>query len=113
MLLTLLLSERQLLERFRSGERRALEDVYRHYVRPVSEFLSRGFTFSSRDRTLRFRGYTQPFDLDNAIQETFTRAFKDSARIGYDGLNSYKNYLFAIARNLVIDEFRSRETAMS
>ena len=41
------------------------------------------------------------------------RAFKESARLGYDGLHSYKNYLLAISRNLVVDEFRNREVAMS
>jgi RNA polymerase sigma factor (sigma-70 family) len=111
--MTLLIERRELLERFRQGERRALEEVYRHYVADVSNFLGRGFTFQSRDRHLRFTGYTQPFDVDNAIQETFTRAFKESARLGYDGLHSYKNYLLAIARNLVVDEFRNREVAMT
>jgi RNA polymerase sigma factor (sigma-70 family) len=111
--MTLLIERRELLERFKKGERKALEEVYRHYVADVANFLQRGFSFQSRDRTLRFTGYTQPFDLDNALQETFTRAFKESARLGYDGLHAYRNYLFAIARNLVIDEFRNREVAMS
>jgi RNA polymerase sigma factor (sigma-70 family) len=111
--MTLLIERRELLERFKKGERKALEEVYRHYVADVANFLSRGFTFNSRERSLRFMGYVQPFDLDNAIQETFTRAFKESARVGYDGLHSYKNYLLAIARNLVLDEFRNREVAMS
>jgi RNA polymerase sigma factor (sigma-70 family) len=111
--MTLLIERRELLDRFRRGERRALEEVYRHYVSEVARFLTLGFTFSSRDRTLRFSGYRQPFDLDNALQETFTRAFKESARHGYDGLHPYRNYLYAIARNHVIDEFRSRESAMT
>ena len=111
--MTLLIERRELLDRFKKGERKALEEVYRHYVEDVANFLSRGFSFNSRDRQLRFTGYVQPFDLDNAIQETFTRAFKESARVGYDGLHSYKNYLLAIARNLVLDEFRNREVAMS
>jgi RNA polymerase sigma-70 factor (ECF subfamily) len=113
MLLMLLVERRDLLARFKSGDRRALEEVYRHYVGDVANFLRRGFSFTSRDRAFRFSGYFQPFDLDNAVQETFVRAFKESARLGYDGLHSYKNYLFAIARNLVVDEFRSREVAMS
>jgi RNA polymerase sigma factor (sigma-70 family) len=111
--MSLLSERRELLDRFRRGERQALEEVYRHHVSDVAAFLSRGFTFQSRERTLRFVGYTQPFDLDNALQETFARAFKESARLGYDGLHSYKNYLLAIARNLVLDEFRNREVAMS
>jgi RNA polymerase sigma-70 factor (ECF subfamily) len=111
--MSLLIERRELLDRFKRGERRALEEVYRHYVADVAAFLSRGFTFSSGGRTLRFAGYTQPFDLDNAVQETFVRAFKESARVGYDGLRPYKQYLMAIARNLVLDEFRTREVAMS
>jgi RNA polymerase sigma-70 factor (ECF subfamily) len=113
MLLMLLVERRDLLARFKEGDRRALEEVYRHYVTDVANFLRRGFSFTSRERTFRFSGYVQPFDLDNALQETFVRAFKESARLGYDGLHSYKNYLLAIARNLVVDEFRNREVAMS
>jgi RNA polymerase sigma factor (sigma-70 family) len=111
--MSLLIERRELLDRFKRGERRALEEVYRHYVPELAAFLQRGFTFQSSGRALRFSGYTQPFDLDNALQETFTRAFKESARVGYDGLHPYKSYLFAIARNLVLDEFRNREVAMS
>jgi RNA polymerase sigma factor (sigma-70 family) len=111
--MSLLIERRELLDRFKQGERRALEEVYRHYVSDVAAFLQRGFTFNSQGRALRFVGYAQPFDLDNALQETFTRAFKESARVGYDGLHPYKNYLLAIARNLVLDEFRNREVAMS
>ncbi|MDB4970990.1 MAG: family polymerase sigma factor [Myxococcales bacterium] len=111
--MSLLIERRELLDRFKRGERRALEEVYRHYVPDVAAFLQRGFTFSSGGRPLRFGGYAQPFDLDNALQETFARAFKESARLGFDGLHPYKSYLFAIARNLVLDEFRNREVAMS
>lgn len=111
--MSLLIERRELLDRFKRGERRALEEVYRHYAPDVAAFLQRGFTFSSAGRSLRFSGYAQPFDLDNALQETFVRAFKESARLGYDGLHPYKSYLLAIARNLVLDEFRNREVAMS
>jgi RNA polymerase sigma-70 factor (ECF subfamily) len=111
--MSLLIERRELLDRFKRGERQALEEVYRHYVPDVAAFLQRGFTFQSAGRPLRFSGYAQPFDLDNALQETFLRAFKESARLGYDGLHPYKSYLFAIARNLVLDEFRNREVAMS
>lgn len=109
----LLVEKRELRERFRAGQRAALEEVYRHYAPAVATFLSQGFGFNSRGRALRFTGYQQPFDLDNALQETFTRAFKESARLGYDGLHGYRNYLLAIARNFVLDELRSREVAMS
>lgn len=111
--MTLFLERRELLARFRAGERRALEEVYRHYAPVVASFLSRGFTFRSGDRTLRFDGHRSPFDLDNTLAETFLRAFREQARLGYDGLNPYKNYLLTIARNLVLDELRGREVALS
>jgi RNA polymerase sigma factor (sigma-70 family) len=109
----LLVERRELLTRFRAGQRAALEEVYRHYAPPVAEFLARGFSFASRGRPLRFAGFSQPSDLDNALQETFTRAFKESARLGYDGLHPYKGYLLAVARNFVLDELRTREVAMT
>jgi len=94
------------LTRFRSGDGRVLADVYRQHVAGVASFLRRGFSYGSRNRILRFRGYAQPFELDNALQETFARAFRPSARQAYDGLRPYRSYLLAIARNVVLDELR-------
>jgi RNA polymerase sigma-70 factor (ECF subfamily) len=79
----------------------------------IGAFLSRGFTFSSKGRTLLFNGYQKPYDLENALQETFARSFSGQARLAYDGLTPYRSYLTAIARNLVISELRRREVAMS
>jgi RNA polymerase sigma factor (sigma-70 family) len=111
--LSLLVERRDLLDAFRRGEQSALADVYRHYAPELAAFLRRGFTFSARNSQFRFRGYESPFDLDNSLQETFSRAFKHSARLNYDGLHPYKPYLFTIARNFVLEEFRHREVAMS
>lgn len=47
------------------------------------------------------------------MSETFLRAFSPGAREGYDGLSSYKNYLYTIAKNLVIDDFRKKERAFT
>ena len=44
--MSLLIERRELLDRFKRGERRALEEVYRHYAPEVAAFLQRGFTFS-------------------------------------------------------------------
>ena len=109
--MSLFLERRELLAPFRAGHRPALESVYRHYAPVVASFLGRGFSFQSRERSLHFAGFSQPFDVDNGLQETFVRAFKESARIGYDGLRPYKSYLLAIARKLVIDQLRAREFA--
>jgi RNA polymerase sigma factor (sigma-70 family) len=107
--MTLLLERPQLLLRFRAGDRSALEEVYRFYMGTVATFLARGFTFRSGEKMLSFAGFREPFDLDNALQETFTRAFRESARSGYDGLHPYRSYLLAIARNLVLDQLRRRD----
>ncbi len=101
-----------LRERFRVGERAALDQVYRHYVADLANFLRHGFTFSSGGRPFGFSGYHQPFDLDSALQETFARAFQPSARHAFDPQLSYRNYLLAIARNFVLDECRRREIPM-
>jgi RNA polymerase sigma-70 factor (ECF subfamily) len=99
------------LHRFRDGDRATLGELYRQHVPGVASFLRRGFSYSSGSRILRFRGYTQPFELDNALQETFARAFRPAARQGYDGLRPYRSYLYAIARNVVVDELRQRDPA--
>lgn len=109
----LLVERRELRDRFRAGDRAALGEVYRHYAPELAAFLGRGFVFQSQGRALRFAGYREPFDLDNALAETFLRAFKESARLGYDGLHPFSGYLVGIARNLVLDELRRREVAMS
>jgi len=111
--MSLLSGDRKLLKRFRGGESEAMARVYDEYSPAIAAFLTKGFTFSSKGRLLQFRGYHQPFDLENALQETFVRAFSERARLAYDGLNPYKSYVTAIARNLVLSELRRREIAMS
>ncbi|MBI2374943.1 MAG: sigma-70 family RNA polymerase sigma factor [Deltaproteobacteria bacterium] len=109
----LLLEDRKLLDRFRRGDRAALDAVYRAYARELASFLRNGFSFSSGGRACRFRGATSHFDLEDRLQETFGRAFAEPARMGYDGVSPYKAYLITIARNLVIDEFRRKERALT
>lgn len=111
--MSLLSSDRELLKQFRQGEQQALARVYREYAPAIAAFLARGFTFSSKGRKLQFNGYHQPFDIENAVQETFVRAFAERARLSYDGLSPFRSYIMAIARNLVLSELRRREVAMS
>jgi RNA polymerase sigma factor (sigma-70 family) len=103
---------RALLERFRKGEKAALEVVYRAYAPAVAAFLRKGFSFKSGVRTCRFLGSRTEFDLEDRVHDTFSRAFQEGARLGYDGLTPYKTYLFTIARNLVIDDLRRKERAL-
>lgn len=106
-------SDPALLAAFRRGDTEALGQVYSAYAPEVAAFLRRGFFFQSRGRCLQFRGYDQPFDLDNCLHETFVRAFAVRVRTDYDGATPYRRYLLTIARNIVLDEHRRREVAIS
>lgn len=79
------------------------------YAQDVGKQLRFGFSFESRGRAHRFVGYGSAFDLQDALHETFRRAFEPRAREGYDGLRPYLPYLRTIARNVVLRSFRKRE----
>ena len=100
---------RWVLRGFRDGEARALTEVYRRHVRDVTGQLRHGFSFSSRGRAHRFVGYGSAFELQDALHETFRRAFEPRARASYDGIRPYGPYLKTIARNVVLRGFRARE----
>lgn len=108
----LLVEDRGLLDAFRRGERPALERVYTTFAPAVAAFLRRGFSFESGGRACRFQGTRSTFDLEDRLHDVFARAFGEAARLGYDGLSSYRTYLFTIARNLIIDDFRRKEHAL-
>ncbi len=103
----------KLLAAFKAGERAALETVYRHYFPGVTSFLRKGFTFSSGKGTFYFKGIQEPSELKAAVQEVFRRAFEAKARASYNGINSFTNWVLAIGRNMVINQFRNREIAFS
>lgn len=106
--MTTLIEDRELLARFRSGDREALDRVYRCYVREVASFLRAGFMYSLDGRPTYFPGLRSPFELESTVQEVFARAFAPQARERYDGLRPYVGFLFGIARNVVLDEVRRR-----
>lgn len=105
----LLVEDRSLLHDFRRGVTGALDRVFREYAPAVALNLERGFGVSIANRERRFRGYTSAFEREEALHEVFVRAFSERARLSYDGLHPYRNYLFGITRAVVIDEFRVRE----
>ena len=109
----LLMEDRPLLDAYRRGEQAALYKVYEHYKESVAKTLRIGFTFSSGGQVFRFRGYATAFGLQDALQETFLKAFGDRARSGYSGLQPFAPYLMGIVRNLVIDDFRRRRREMA
>ncbi len=101
-----LADDRERLARFRRGDADVLAATYQRYSPAVAKMLNSGFTFQSATGPALFKGRLQPFDVDDLVQDAFVRAFSESARLRYDGLRSYQNYLFAIARNLLIDRHR-------
>ena len=102
---------REFLDRFRSGQQAALREVYHEHVADLSRMLRFGFVFQSGGQTSRFRGFSSPYELQDALQESFRRAFEPRARESFDGLRPYRPYLRTIARNVVIASFR-RHRAM-
>jgi RNA polymerase sigma factor (sigma-70 family) len=100
---------RALLSGFRAGEREALTAVYRMHAETVALLLRHGFSFESGGHRHRFAGYGSGFELQDALHETFRRAFEPRAREGYDGIRPYGAYVTTIARNLVLRTFRARE----
>ena len=107
--MTFFAGDRDLLEAFRRGDRQVLARVYDHYIGPLSHILRQGFSVPSGERVLHVPGLSAPSDIELAVQEVFLRAFRPNARQGYDGERNYGNYLFRIARNWRIDEFRKRD----
>jgi len=103
-----LVEDSLLRQAFRRGEREALATVYREYVGPLYQLIGRGFRFESQGRCYAFKGQDAIWAVEDTVQNVFIRAFAESARLGYDGLRPYRNYLASIAKNLIIDEHRAR-----
>ncbi len=104
--MTWLVENKDVLKGYRDGRQQAWSLIYDHYAGDLRRFVSMGFSFESRGKGFRFQGFSNPLDVDDVIQESFVRAFSESARLNYDGLHSFQNYLFAIARNVIIRDFR-------
>jgi RNA polymerase sigma-70 factor (ECF subfamily) len=93
---------RDLLDRYRRGDREALESVYWAYVDPVERLVT---------RCIRAHGPISPeyaMSVEDLVQDVFTRAFTESSRLAYDGIRDYGPYIFTITRNVVVDAFRRR-----
>ncbi|MGM0578467.1 MAG: RNA polymerase sigma factor [Myxococcota bacterium] len=89
----LLRDDRDCLDAFRRGDRRAMARVYEAYLPLVRTVCYHGFG--------GFKGFFDPVDRDDAVQSIFAAAFEERARRGYDGLQPYSRYLRGIAHNVV------------
>jgi RNA polymerase sigma factor (sigma-70 family) len=104
---TIFSNDRELLERFRRGDRTALAAVYERYVDDVATLARRGFTIESSGHVY-VRGATGDGERE-LVQETFLRAFAQKARLAFDGIGAYRPYLLRITKNLMIDRFRAAQ----
>lgn len=101
-LMTVFREQPELLEAFRKGERRALERVYRAYVRGLDSYLR------TLARATSCPELAQPSAVADALQEVFVRAFSPEARKRFEADRPFGPYLRAIARNLFVDLLRAR-----
>ena len=106
--MTILVEDRELLIRFRDGDRAALDRVYRHHAPHVASFLRSGFMYALQGQPTHFPGIRSLFELESTVQEVFARAFAPAARMRYDGLRPYIGFLYGIARNVALDDLRRR-----
>lgn len=102
--------DRDLLQRFRDGDQSALAEVFKRHSERLARCLRQGFAFRSGGKQHRFPGVKDRNDLHDLVAETFRRAFEEKGRMAYSGTSPYDSYLMAIARNIVIDRLRSRES---
>jgi RNA polymerase sigma factor (sigma-70 family) len=82
---------------FREGDPRALAEVYRAHVTTVARRL--------RSHPLARRAAGE--EVGDLVQETFCRAYAESARRRYDSARPYRPYLLRISLNLLTDRARS------
>jgi RNA polymerase sigma factor (sigma-70 family) len=99
-------NKRDLLDRFRRGDRDALAAVYQAYVDDVARLARLGFTTTTAEGPVRIAGAGDVDTQHELVQETFVKAFAPTARQGYDGLRPYRPYLMRIAQHVIIDRFR-------
>jgi RNA polymerase sigma factor (sigma-70 family) len=92
------------LDGFRRGERKVLARVYSEHVEEVERFVRSFFTSDYQKHRLASRSV----DLEDLVQEIFTRAFSQTARLSFDVQRPYGPFLGALARNLVVDWARRR-----
>lgn len=102
-------SDRKLLDGYRRGERWAFEQVFDLYAEDVARTLRAGVLVHVEGRPTRLGKGLFEHELEVLLQETFTRAFGQKARDGYDGVRPFGAYLATIARNLLVDRGRREQ----
>ena len=85
-------ADREIVDRLRSGDLSAFEEVYRQH--------------GSRLYNLAWRMLGDAGDAEDAVQETFLLAFRKLG--GFKGESALGTWLYRLAMNLCVDRLRSR-----
>lgn len=94
---------------FRQGDRATLAALYDAHVDAVRRLMRFGFRFTSQGKQVHFRGFDEPFRVQEAVQDGFLHAFRASARASYNPDHAYAPYLMMIIKNNLIDQFRRKQ----
>jgi DNA-directed RNA polymerase specialized sigma24 family protein len=95
------------LKGFQEGDPDILGQVYRAHAEALTRVL----------KTLAWKGGGRgqmrgALEVENTVLETFARAFEPRTRGAYDGIRPYGHFLVGIARNVMLEQMRGRETAV-
>jgi RNA polymerase sigma factor (sigma-70 family) len=102
-------SDPQLLRAFKRGEASALAAVLDMYAPVVAAVIRKGIAFEANGERMRIGHDLLEHEVEIAVGDTFSRAFSQTARDGYDGIRPFRAWLLAITRNLLIDAARDRK----
>jgi RNA polymerase sigma factor (sigma-70 family) len=100
----MVLSERDLLERFRAGDEEALETIYRACIDRVTRIADAVLRACATSKA-RGKGEVATAVAD-IVQEVFVKAFAPDARARFDAAKPFEPYLAQITRNVAIDHWR-------
>jgi len=84
-----MLSDEELVKRFISGEEKAFEELFFRYYPVLRRFVAK----------------VMPRQAEDIVQEVFLKVYRDIKRFSPDK-GSFKTWIFAIAVNLTVDEYR-------
>jgi len=99
--------DQERLRRFRDGAPEVLGEVYRAHAERLARTL--------RAAAFRGRGFAHlkgALEVENTVLETFARAFEPRTRLAYDGVRPYAQFLMGIARNVLLEQSRTREVVV-
>lgn len=94
---------------FQAGASEVLAAVYRHHLPRVARVLRHGtLVLRGAAGGRRVPGLVNLHDVEAACHDVFLKAFAPAARAAFDGSRPFGPYLLRIARNTLVDHYRSQ-----